>query len=139
MDLLLRPVSYEELGAVKMEDLVTWRSDGETFKGTEEQRAAVKQVSDRDVSVDPQPQQETTKKAEEQRLEQADRLNRFVKMQLATSADEEDRSPRAPGSGKPGPGIRKTSCPPNDAKESHGQVEQSKKTARNQQVQRHLS
>ena len=36
--------------------MVTWSSDGQTFIGTEEQRAAVKQVSLKDVPMDPQPE-----------------------------------------------------------------------------------
>ena len=117
-------------------------------KGTEEQREAVKQVSHREVSVDPQPQLrgdpdesyvKEQKKAQDKLLKQADRLNRFVKTQLATSADDKDRSPRASGVEKPGPGIRKTSRPPNEATESHGQVEQSKSTARSHKAPRHQS
>ena len=101
------------------------------------EREAVKQVSHREVSVDSQPKlrgdpdesyaRNKRKKAEDKCLEQADRRNIFVKMQFATPADEEDNSPCAPGAGKPGPGIRKTSRPPTEATESQDQVEKPNK------------
>ena len=105
-------------------------------------------MSHREVSVDPQPQLrgdpdesyvKEQKKAQDKLLKQADRLNRFVKTQLATSADEEDRSPGASRAGKPGPGIRTTSRPQNEATEPQDQVEKSRKTTRNKTDSRHQS
>ena len=124
---------------------MAWRSDGQTFIGAEDQRAAVKQVGVKDVSVDPQPElrrnpeesiEDKKKTTERKRLAEADSQNGLVK-EHGTAVEEltEDRAPRATGTAQLGLGFRKVSHALNDATEPQGQVERSKQTVRNPKSQ----
>ena len=141
MDPLLSPIFHEErFGLVQEEDLVRWRnSEGQTCKGTAEQRDAAKQASHREASRDPQPEfrgdpndslETKHRQAEERREEQEERLNIFVTAKVAGSKDEDDKAFRAPTTGRPARGIMNSIRAPSDSTGPKGQVKPSQKVAR---------
>ena len=111
-------------------------SDGQTCKGTAEQRAFVKHKSFRYALVDPNseirgdPKEifEDKIKSGRTRMEETDRFHRPVRAQ-GTSVEvvTEDRGPHQP----PGFRIRKASHISEDSAEPRGQVQKFKKKGRN--------